>query len=264
LLVTGGVNNNDTGTVEATCQVTDMRGATDYADARVVVRALCIAVLLACPAAADAAPGSPVRLPAAGELVSSNLAVRAAPGPGARLLRVLHRFRQDGQFGVVLAVRAQRAADGAWWYELSLPGRPNGQRGWVRSDLVDLRAAANRIVVHVGERRIEVRRIADDRVLLSAVVAVGKPGTETPLGRDYYVQARYIPDDPFYGSFVLVTSASSKLPDWPDGGFAGIHGTDQPDLLGEAVSHGCVRVSNAVARTLERLAPLGSPVDLLP
>jgi lipoprotein-anchoring transpeptidase ErfK/SrfK len=227
------------------------------------VRALWLAVFLAWPAVSEAAPVPPVALPATGELVSSHLAVRAAPGSQARLLRVLHQFRQDGQFDVVLAVRAQRAADGAWWYELSLPGRPNGQRGWVRGDLVDLTPALNRIVVHVDERRIEVRRISDNRVLLSAVAAVGKPGTETPLGRDYYVQARYVPSDPFYGTFVLVTSASSKLPDWPDGGFAGIHGTDQPALLGEAVSHGCVRVSNAVARALERLAPLGSPIDLL-
>jgi len=230
----------------------------------VCVRALCLAVSLAWPAAAEAASAPPVGMPATGELVSSHLAVRAAPGSHARLLRVLRRFRQDGQFDVVLAVRAQRAADGAWWYELSLPGRPNGQRGWVRGDLVDLSPAVNRIVVHVAERRIEVRRISDDRVLLSAAAAVGKPGTETPLGRDYYIQARYVPSDPFYGTFVLVTSASSKLPDWPDGGFAGIHGTDRPGLLGEAVSHGCVRVSNAVARALERLAPLGSPVDLLP
>ena len=73
-----------------------------------------------------------------------------------------------------------------------------------------------------------------------------------------------MPSDPFLGTFVLVTSASSKLPNWPDGGFAGIHGTDEPELLGKAVSHGCVRVSNATARALERLAPLGSPVDLLP
>lgn len=221
-----------------------------------------MALVLAFPAAAEAADRSPVQLPATGELVSSNLAVRAAPRSHARLLRVLHRFRQNGQFAVVLAVREQRVG-GGWWYELSLPGRPNGQRGWVRGDLVDLQPALNRIVVHVGERRIEVRRIADGRLLLSAAVAVGKPGTETPLGRDYYVQARYVPEDPFYGTFVLVTSASSKLSDWPDGGFAGIHGTDEPGLLGDAVSHGCVRVSNAVAHALERLAPLGSPVDLL-
>ena len=95
-------------------------------------------------------------------------------------------------------------------------------------------------------------------------MAVGKPGTETPLGSDFFVQARAVPVDPFFGAFVLVTSAYSKLSDWPGGGLAGIHGTDQPNLLGEAVSHGCVRVSNAVARQLARLAPLGTVVDLLP
>jgi lipoprotein-anchoring transpeptidase ErfK/SrfK len=84
------------------------------------------------------------------------------------------------------------------------------------------------------------------------------------LGRDFFVQGRYLPGDPFFGPFVLVTSAYSKLSDWPGGGLAGIHGTDQPGLLGQAVSHGCVRVSNAVALELERLAPLGTPVDLLP
>jgi hypothetical protein len=95
-------------------------------------------------------------------------------------------------------------------------------------------------------------------------VAVGRPGAETPLGRNFFVQARFVPRDRFFGPFVLETSAYSKLSEWPGGGLAGIHGTDRPDLLGRAVSHGCVRVSNAVARALERLAPLGTPVDLLP
>jgi lipoprotein-anchoring transpeptidase ErfK/SrfK len=47
-------------------------------------------------------------------------------------------------------------------------------------------------------------------------------------------------------------------------GLAGIHGTNRPDLLGQAVSHGCVRVANPVDRALARLAPLGTPIDLLP
>jgi lipoprotein-anchoring transpeptidase ErfK/SrfK len=122
----------------------------------------------------------------------------------------------------------------------------------------------HRIVVHVGSRTLAVHRISDGRLLLRAVVAVGKPGAETPLGRDFYVQARFAPDDPFFGPLVLETSAYSKLSEWPGGGLAGIHGTDRPDLLGRAVSHGCVRVSNAVDRALARLAPLGTPIDLLP
>jgi hypothetical protein len=205
-----------------------------------------------------------VRLPAAGELLASRVPVHVLPNSDARLVRVLHQFRSDAQFQIVLAVRARRGSDGSWWYELSLPGRPNGQRGWVQGDLVDLRRVQNRIVVHVGARTIEVRRIADGRLLLRGLVAVGTPDAETPIGRDFYVQARFVPDDPFYGAFVLETSAYSRLSDWPGGGVAGIHGTNRPDLLGKAVSHGCVRVANDVARALAKLAPLGTPIDLLP
>jgi|tagenome__1003787_1003787.scaffolds.fasta_scaffold20897266_2 lipoprotein-anchoring transpeptidase ErfK/SrfK len=226
--------------------------------------AFCGALLLLAAAPSSASTGRTVRLPAAGELVTSRAVARAAPNRTARAVRVLHRLRSNGQFTVVLAVAARRGGDEHPWYQLSLPGRPNGQRGWVRGDLLDLRAVANRITVRVGERRISVRRIADDRLLVSGVVAVGKPGAETPLGRDFYVQGRFVPRDPFFGRFVLETSAYSKLSDWPGGGLAGIHGTNEPQLLGQAVSHGCVRVSDPVARALERLAPLGTPIDLLP
>ena len=225
---------------------------------------LCLSLALLLIPASQAASQGHVRLPAAGELVSSTAAVRSAPNSHARRVRLLHQFRSDGQFRVVLAVGARRGSDGFWWYELSLPGRPNGQRGWIRSDLVDLRPVTNRIVVHVATRRLEVHRIVGNALLLSTVVAVGRPAAPTPLGRDFFVQGRYIPSDPFFGPFVLVTSAYSRLSDWPGGGLAGIHGTDQPGLLGDAVSHGCVRVPNAVALELERLAPLGTPVDLLP
>jgi hypothetical protein len=222
--------------------------------------ALC-ALLLVAPAASAA--GNAVRLPAAGELTASTAVVHAAPESGTRVVRVLHRFQADGQFLLVLAVQERRAADGQWWYELSLPGRPNGQRGWILGSLVELTPAVDRIVVHVETRTLEVRRILGDRLLLRTVVAVGKPGAETPIGRDFFVQGRYLPRDPFFGPFVLVTSAYSKLSDWPGGGLAGIHGTDEPGLLGRAVSHGCVRVANSVALALERLAPLGTPVDFL-
>jgi lipoprotein-anchoring transpeptidase ErfK/SrfK len=223
---------------------------------------VCVVVVLGTAAAVPAGHEPAVRLPAAGELLVPTAAVRAAPTPHARVVRVMKRFRPDSQFQIVLAVQARRGSNGAWWYMLSLPGRPNGERGWVQGDQVDLQPVRNRIIVHIASRTIEVRRISDGKLLLRGVVAVGKPGAETPIGRDFYVQGRFEPDDPFYGPLVLETSAYSKLSEWPGGGLAGIHGTDRPDLLGQAVSHGCVRVSNAVDRALARLAPLGTPIDL--
>ncbi|TMK55197.1 MAG: L,D-transpeptidase, partial [Actinobacteria bacterium] len=38
------------------------------------------------------------------------------------------------------------------------------------------------------------------------------------------------------------------------------HGTNAPWLLGESVSHGCVRVRNDTIRRLARVLPLGTPV----
>jgi hypothetical protein len=177
-------------------------------------------------------------------------------------VRVLHRFRRDSQFQIVLAVGSQRGRDGSWWYRISLPGRPNGARGWVPAVAADIGPVQNRIVVRLDSRTLEVRRLHDAKLLLRTKAAVGAAGSPTPLGRDFYVPSAFVPTDPFFGAFALETTAYARVTDWPTN-VVGIHGTNRPELLGRAVSHGCVRVSNDVARRLERLAPLGTPIDVV-
>jgi hypothetical protein len=219
------------------------------------------ALVVVRPAAAEA--DVPTRFPAAGELLRPVLA-RAGPSHSARVVRTLPRFRADKQFQIVLALSSRRGADGARWYRLSLPGRPNGARGWVPADAVEIRPVRSKVVVRLASRQIEVFRVTDRMLLLRGQVAIGKPGAETPLGRNFYVQSAFVPTDPFYGTHALETSASSRLTDWPDKGIVGIHGTNRPELLGQAVSHGCIRVHNGVATRLGRLAPLGTPIDIVP
>jgi lipoprotein-anchoring transpeptidase ErfK/SrfK len=202
-------------------------------------------------------PGS---YPAAGELVVVQVAARTNPNPAASIVRRLHQFRSDYRPQVVLATGQASGADGRTWFHVSLPMRPNGTMGWIPAASVQLQPMHMRIVVHRGLRRIEVFR-GTQRVL-RAKVAVGAPGRETPLG-DFYVTARFHPDDPFLGVFALETSAYSRLTEWPGGGVVGIHGTSMPWLLGQAVSHGCVRVSNATALALMRLIPLGTPISIV-
>ena len=223
--------------------------------------ALAAAFASAVPAAGGTA-GPTTGFPAAGELVRSTVA-RTAPRPDAPIAARMPRFRHDAQFAIVLALAAPRGVNGDWWYRVSLPGRPNGHRGWIPADAADVHAVTNRIVVHRAARRLEVRRVHDGKVLLRTIVAVGRPGAETPLGRDFYVASAFVPTDPFYGSFALETSAYARVTDWPTH-VVGIHGTSRPRLLGQAVSHGCIRVANGVARRLRRLAPLGTPIDVLP
>ena len=137
--------------------------------------------------------------------------------------------------------------------------RPNGKTGWIPAAAADVRTTDLRIRVRRAARTLSVYR--RNRLLYRTTVAVGAPGMETPLG-NFYVTARFVPDNSFLGAFAFETSAYSKLTDWPGGGVVGIHGTSMPSLLGQAVSHGCIRMSNTAALTLKRFIGLGTPVSI--
>jgi lipoprotein-anchoring transpeptidase ErfK/SrfK len=196
--------------------------------------------------------------PAAGQLLLSSVAARTKASPGSRVIKTMHMFRNDYRIQEILAVATTLGTDGKPWYKISIPMRPNGTMGWIPARSVSLSATQGQIVVHRGSRTIDL--YWHGKLALHAKVAVGAPGMETPLGH-YYVAARFVPyQDPFLGVFAVETSAYSRLTEWPGGGVVGIHGTSAPQLLGQAVSHGCVRVSNQTAAAMRKLAPLGTPI----
>jgi lipoprotein-anchoring transpeptidase ErfK/SrfK len=148
------------------------------------------------------------------------------------------------------------------WYRIVVPGRPNGGRGWVRGNEIALEKNPWQVVIYRGARELQLWK--GDRLAYRAKVAVGAPGMETPLGL-YYVTFRFRPvKQPFLGTYAFATSAYSRLSDWPGGGVVGLHGTYQPWLLGQAVSHGCVRMSNETANFLRDRIPVGTPIRILP
>jgi lipoprotein-anchoring transpeptidase ErfK/SrfK len=220
-------------------------------------------VMLA-PAGPQAAEPDPVVrmpvFPAAGPIVVPMTIARAEPRDNARRIAVIHQFREDYRAQYVFAIAGKVDRQGVVWVKLRLQLRPNGTFGWIRASAARLATTHSAIVVHRGLRKIDILR--NGTVVAEAPVAIGAPGRETPLGR-YYVTARFIPDDPFLGVFAVETSAYSKLTEWPGGGLVGIHGTSAPQLLGQAVSHGCVRVSNATALLLRKYVPLGTPISIV-
>ncbi len=69
----------------------------------------------------------------------------------------------------------------------------------------------------------------------------------------------------FFGPYILtLTAHSANLSDFDGGdGRVALHGTSLPNLLGQAVSHGCVRLPNPAAIRLAKTVPAGAPVDIL-
>ncbi len=196
--------------------------------------------------------------PAAGEMLVHSVAVRKTPSPQASVIKVMKAFRPDFRPQEMFAVRKATGSDGEVWYRVSIPMRPNGTYGWIPANTVSLKPTHSQIVINLNRRTIDLYRFGKHK--WHGPVAIGAPGRETPVGH-YYVATRFVPyHDTFLGVFAEETSAYSKLTEWPGGGVVGIHGTSLPQLLGKAVSHGCVRVSNTTARRLRTLAPLGTPI----
>jgi lipoprotein-anchoring transpeptidase ErfK/SrfK len=195
--------------------------------------------------------------PAAGQLTLAAVPVRQSPSPSAPVIKRMSQFRPDYRMQEILAVGRRVGTDGKTWYHISVPMRPNGTYGWVPAASVALSPTKGQIVVDRAHRTIDL--YWQGKHVYHATVAIGAPGMETPIGH-YYVAARFVPDDSFLGVFAVETSAYSRLTEWPGGGVVGIHGTSMPQLLGQAVSHGCVRVANSTALQLRTYAQLGTPI----
>ncbi len=149
---------------------------------------------------------------------------------------------------------------GGWW-EVELPVRPNGARGWVRGADVEARPISTRIEIDLGSHSLALLR--DGRLERRFPVAVGTRATPTPAG-NFYVTDNLSTGNPSgaYGPYALGLSGHSDvLFQFGSGdGVLGIHGTNEPASIGTDASHGCVRMRNPDITALRALVPLGTPV----
>lgn len=130
-------------------------------------------------------------------------------------------------------------------------------------------AAQTRLVVHLGDRKVTLYQ--QDQETISYPIAVGRTGWETPIGsfRVISMQKDPIWRHPFTGELVF-SGASNPLGSrwigfWSDGVHEiGFHGTNQEDLIGQAVSHGCIRMRDADAQALYGQVAIGTLVEVQP
>ena len=217
---------------------------------RARARRIPILVTVAVGLALAAAPVRPCRGKSAGEVSRSGRA--RSRGRGAGLSRARRRGSSDGcgASGPTTSSRScSRCRHAAGRTGQVVPAQPARapERGarLGQGGRVEARPVVNRIVVRLGARRIEVRRIRDGRLLLRSAAAIGAFGSETPRRAELLRPVRVRANGPVLRDVRAGdVSAYARVTDWPSN-VVGIHGTNLPALLGQAVSHGCVRVPNA-------------------
>jgi L,D-transpeptidase ErfK/SrfK len=103
-------------------------------------------------------------------------------------------------------------------------------------------------------------------------VAIGRDGWETPTGRFEVEYMEHYPVWRHPGTGEVFPAGSSDNPlgvawieFWSDGqNSIGFHGTPDPSLIGQAVSHGCVRMKNKDVLMLFMNIQVGTIIQVVP
>jgi hypothetical protein len=175
---------------------------------------------------------------------------------------LLSKSTPEGTANLVVIVGKGRWLGGEEWLRVRLPALSPNETGWLPR-----RALGAYVVVDthlVVDRRSRIATLyKEGRLIFRAPVGVGRAASPTPAGQ-FYIRDRLAGfHNAFYGPLAFGTSArSATLTEWPDGGFIGLHGTDQPRLIPGAVSHGCIRFTNADIERLGALMPIGTPLTI--
>ncbi len=192
-------------------------------------------------------------------VIEPTIAARVEPAAESEIVAT---FDHPTSVGGPLVFQAVGAAEEGW-IEVLLPIRPNGTTGWIPVDEVELTRNPYRIEIDLDGYELRVLRAGE--VELLTPIAVGLGDTPTPIG-DFYLLELLKPPSPdgVYGPYAYGLSAfSDVLFDFAGGdGVIGIHGTNQPHLLGGPASHGCIRIHNDVIEELATFLPLGTPVSI--
>ncbi len=126
-----------------------------------------------------------------------------------------------------------------------------------------------RLVIKLRDRQVYVYQ--GDQIHARYPIAVGKTGWETPVGT--YQVRRMVRnpswEHPWTGK-VFPPGPENPLGTrwigfWTDGrNHIGFHGTPNEELIGQAVSHGCVRMRDRDVQALFEQVAVGTPVIVQP
>jgi lipoprotein-anchoring transpeptidase ErfK/SrfK len=119
------------------------------------------------------------------------------------------------------------------------------------------------IVVSLEDRKLAL--VEDGQVKKVYTVAVGKPSTPSPVGTFTIERRAMNPTYSHNGRIVLPGPSNPVGTRWMGLSIRGygIHGTNEPNSIGKAASHGCIRMGKADLEEFYAMVAVGDTVELV-
>lgn len=126
---------------------------------------------------------------------------------------------------------------------------------------------ADTAIVDLSDRRVYL--YTGEQLLVDYPIAIGRQHWETPTGQFDVIEKQENPvwQHPFTRELVPPGPTNPLGTHWV--GFwtngthqIGFHGTNNTEAIGQAISHGCIRMHNADVQMLYALMPLGATVTV--
>ena len=152
--------------------------------------------------------------------------------------------------------------------EVILPIAPNNTTGWIQQSSATLGETETLLIIDISERKAALF-IGED-LILEAPVAIGAAQTPTPAVEaiidtiwDRSTSETFLPF--LYGQLLFGLNKHSEALEDFDGKrpALAIHGTDEPELIGSAVSNGCIRMYNSDIALFAEHVTLGTRVSII-
>lgn len=168
-------------------------------------------------------------------------------------------------FGNPLALVVEQFDVTGAWAKVLVPVRPNGTTTWVQTSYFSESTHNYRIIIDLSENTVNVYR--GDELLIEQLVASGSEELPTPVVRAF-VDEKIPGGDvgPDYGAWILSIAAfSESLGTFGGGGTPklALHGTNQPELMGQYITSGGVRVPDDIISLIAETVPVGTIVEIV-
>ena len=130
------------------------------------------------------------------------------------------------------------------------------------SEMAAESAASRRLIVNIPARKIAL--VEGGKVLKIYSVGVGKKSTPSPGGSFHIASHVVNPTYSHAGKVVGPGPANPVGTRWMSIGYKGygIHGTNRPESVGHAASHGCIRLRNRDMERLFTMVRVGDVVEI--